>query len=68
MSNNRFSRLYELKSNLYAEGMPIVIKAGALLKDTETNNAIVQLKFKNVSGKIIECIKINLNLFDAADR
>ena len=31
--SERYSRLFKLQENLYAEGAPVVIAAGTLLKD-----------------------------------
>ena len=36
----RYSRLFSLKENLYSEGSPVVIAAGALLKDNQTGKEL----------------------------
>ena len=41
----RFEKLFELPNNLYSSGSPVIVVAGALLKDTETGRIIVQLKY-----------------------
>lgn len=46
--NGRFEKLYSLPSQLYAPSSPVIITAGALLKDTQTGKVLAQLKFKNM--------------------
>lgn len=66
--SERFTKLYELQKNLYSEGSPIVVSAGALLKDTQTNNIIVQLKFHSVSATAIKALKVGVAAFDIAGK
>lgn len=66
--SERFTKLYELQKNLYSEGSPIVVSAGALLKDTQTNSIIVQLKFHSVSAKVIKALKVGIAAFDIAGK
>ena len=54
--SERFSRIFSLAENLYSEGSPIIIKAGALLKDNETNMLIAQLKMQSISDKMIKLV------------
>jgi len=61
---NRFDRLFQLPPNQYIEGSPVVLAAGALLKDNETGSIIAQLKFQSVSEKRIKAIKVSLSSFD----
>lgn len=63
----RFSQLYKLQDNLYISGAPIIISAGSLLMDTETDNVIAQLKFHSISNKIIKAIKISLSAYDISE-
>ena len=56
----RFSRVFSLLENLYQEGSPILIAAGALLKDNQTGNILAQLKFRNICDKTIKGIKVNV--------
>lgn len=62
--SERYSRLFSLSENLYATGSPVVIAAGALLKDNQTGKAIAQLKLRNISSKAIKAVKILLSPFD----
>ena len=56
--SERFERLFALPENNYTAGSPVIISAGVLLKDKETNKIIAQLKFKNISPKIIKAVKV----------
>ena len=61
---SRFERLYELPNNLFSLHSPIIITAGALLKDNQSGSILAQLKFCNVSEKSIIALKVSLNAFD----
>lgn len=64
--SERYSRLFTLPENLYAQGSPVVIAAGALLKDNQTGKVIAQLKLRSISSKSIRAVKVKLDLFDTA--
>lgn len=66
--SERFTKLYELQKNLYSEGSPVIVSAGSLLKDTQTNNIIVQLKFHSVSVVSIKALKVGIAAFDIAGK
>ena len=61
----RYESLFRLPSRLYIEGAPLLIAEGALLKDTITNNVVVQIKFKSISNKIIKALKSKIKAWDA---
>jgi len=63
--SERYSKLFSLPSDLYTEGSPVVITAGALLKDNNTGAVLAQLKIKNVSEKIIKLAHVRLYPFDS---
>lgn len=63
----RFAQLYKLPGNLYVAGAPIIIAAGTLLLDTETENIVAQLKFHSVSDKQIKAIKVSLAAYDISE-
>lgn len=50
--SERYSRLFLLPQNLYAEGSPVLICAGALLKDNLTGKVLAQLKLQNLDAPI----------------
>lgn len=64
--SERYTKLFSLGKNLYAHGSPVIVSAGALLKDTKTQEIIAQLKFYSVSNQQIKAIKVKLILFDTA--
>ena len=66
--SERYSRIFSLTENLYTEGSPVIIKAGALLKDNETSWLIAQLKIQNISDKAIKLVKIELSTLDSMGR
>lgn len=62
--STRYTRLFSLPQDLYAEGMPVIIAAGALLKDEQTGNVLAQLKFKSISTKGIKALKVCISPLD----
>ena len=64
--SDRFQRLFVLPSNLYAPNSPIIVEAGALLKDTQTDSLVIQLKFHSVSGLPIKALKVSVITHDVA--
>lgn len=63
---DRYTRLYTLpQSDLYLQGSPVILSAGALLKDTQTGSVLAQLKFQNISSKVVRAMKISLRAFDS---
>ena len=55
--SERFEKLYALQNDLYSDGAPIIVSAGALLKDTETGRIIVQMKYHSLSATPDYCAK-----------
>lgn len=66
--SERYSHLFTLPENLYSEGSPMVITAGALLKDNQTGRILAQLKFRSLSDKVIKAVKVKLELSDTAGK
>lgn len=65
---DRFERLFELPKNLYTQGSPVIISAGALLKDTQSGNVIAQIKFQSVAEKTIRALKLSLSAYDVSGK
>ena len=63
---DRFERLFELPHNLYSYGSPVIVSAGALLKDTQTGSVVVQLKYQSVSAVPIKALRIDIVAYDVA--
>ena len=66
--SERYSKIFSLSPNLYTIGSPIVVKAGALLKDNENNLLIAQLKLQNISDKAIKLVKVEIHCNDSIGR
>lgn len=58
--SERYSKVFSLPENLYAEGAPVVIAAGALLKDNQTGRVVAQLKLRNISPKTIKAATVSI--------
>lgn len=56
--SERYARLFALPENLYQPGSPVMILAGALLKDNQTGGILALMKFKNVGTKPIRGLKV----------
>ena len=66
--SERYSKLFSLPGNLYAEGAPVILAAGNLLKDNETGKILAQLKLKSISPKTIKAVKVRLFPLDTAGK
>ena len=66
--SERFSKLSSLPENLYATGSPVIISAGNLLKDNQTNKVLAQLKIKNITDKTIKATAVLIHLQDTAGK
>ncbi len=64
--SERYTKLFALTENLYTEGAPVVIAAGSLLKDNQTGKILAQIKYKNISSKIIKAVKVAVRAFDVS--
>lgn len=56
----RFTKLFTAQGDLYAEGSPVILKAGALLLDNINTKALAQLKFQSISSKKIVSLTVTL--------
>lgn len=64
----RYSKLFSLESNLYSANVPVMICAGVLSKDNQTDKVFVQLRMQNVDSKYreITALKVSINSYDPA--
>lgn len=60
----RYTRLFALTENLYQTASPVMIVAGALLKDTQTGRVLAQLKLQSLSDKPIKAAKVDITPLD----
>ncbi len=61
----RLKKLFSLPNPLYSIGCPLIVAAGNLLMDSDTNRLIVQLKLKNISAKTVSAAKVLITAFEA---
>ncbi len=62
----RYTRLFTLPQDLYTAGSPLVIAAGALLKDTQTGRVLAQLKLRSISDQTIRAVKLRVIGYDVS--
>lgn len=62
----RYTSLYRLPENQYTAGSPVLLEAGALLKDSRTGAVLVQLKIRSVSAKLIRAVMVAVDAFDVS--
>lgn len=62
--SNRFRELYRLIPNIYLDGSPVIIEAGALQLDTTSGQVLVQLKIRNLFNKPIIACKVSIRAFE----
>lgn len=56
----RYTRVYTQQGQFYCPGAPVIIEAGALLKDNQTGKIIAQLKFKNISPNRLRALTVRI--------
>lgn len=64
----RYTRLFSLPENLYSTGAPVIIAAGALLKDNQTGKVLAQLKLRNIAGKTIKAATVFVEPLDTVGK
>ena len=64
--SERYSRVFTLPPDQYAEGSSVVISAGALLKDNQTGSILAQLKMINTSSKKVKAVSVKVDCYDTA--
>ncbi len=62
--SERYKKLFSSPENLYAESSPVIISAGALLKDNQSGNVLAQLKFQNITPKKIKALTVGIQPMD----
>ena len=62
--SERYIRLFSLPGSLYAPKAPLLIMAGALLKDNVTGQVLAQVKYKNLQIKPIKALTVSLQALD----
>ena len=57
---DRYVSLWKSPLNLYCDNCPVLIAAGALLKDSQTGGILAQLKLKNLTDNAIKAVKVKI--------
>lgn len=67
--SERYTKLFSLPENLYEKDCPVMICAGALSKDNQTDKVFVQLRFQNIDSRYraIVAIKVAIQAFGIAN-
>lgn len=60
----RYTSLFRLPGSLYTVGSPLIVSAGALLRDDQIGRVLAQIKFKSLSSQKIVAVKVALRAFD----
>lgn len=66
--SERYARLSSLPENLYSVGSPVIIAAGALLKDNQTGKVLAQLKIRNIQNKTIKAATVTITPLDTVNQ
>lgn len=66
--SERYTKLFSLHDALYLESAPVVIQAGALLRDNVTQKVLAQLKLQNISPIGIKAVTVQIVPQDTAGR
>lgn len=61
----RYRNIFSLVPNQYCPGAPVIIAAGALLADSQSNHMIAQLKLRNISDRTILAAKVLVTPMDS---
>jgi tetratricopeptide (TPR) repeat protein len=64
----RYQRLYALPQELYCEGSPLIVEAGALLWDRQLGRILAQLKLRNLGEKALRGARVEVQPLDLAER
>lgn len=66
--SERYTHLYSLPKNCYVPNAPVLVEAGALLKDNKCGKVIGQLKILNLQDKPIKAAKVAFLPFDTTGK
>lgn len=62
--SERYKKLYHLEHRLYASGAPVIVAAGALLRDAYSGGLLCQLKFRNIQPLPIKALRVLVQMLD----
>ncbi len=64
----RYVKVYTLDGMMYTAGSPVILSAGALLKDTLTGGISALLKWQNIGDRRVKAITVAVELYDVAGK
>lgn len=64
--SDRFTKIFDLPSNLYCESAPVIIRAGALHIDNLSGKVAAQLKMQSISPKAIKTVTVSIFPIDGS--
>ena len=62
--SERYTRVFLLGENQYQTGSPLLIAAGALLKDNQSGNVLAQIKYINIASLPIKAFQVEIQPLD----
>lgn len=62
--SDRYTLLYSMDSALYAPGVPVLIAAGSLLRDSFSSHLLAQLKYVNLGAEPIAAVTVRITMLD----
>lgn len=62
--SERYTRLCKLPENLHLDGAPVLIAAGALLKDNRDDRVLAQLKLRNLRSSPLVACRVTVKAYD----
>ena len=63
--SEKYEGVFVTNGNFYAVNSPVIFTEGTLFKNTKTKQIVAQLKFRNISKKIIKAVKIEIVAIDS---
>ena len=65
MEATKYTTLFKLAGPYHLGSCPVLVEAGALLKNEKTNRLMVQLKMKNIGEEEITACRVWLKIYDS---
>lgn len=65
LMSEKYELVFETSESVYTANSPVIFLSGALFKHVKTNEIVTQLKFQNISKKIIKAVKIEIVAIDS---
>ncbi|MDR0854118.1 MAG: hypothetical protein LBN34_07100 [Clostridiales Family XIII bacterium] len=66
MAQERYQRVGEITAPIYSQDCSVLIMATSILLDTQTGNAMAQIKYKSLSENVVKAIFVDVQCFDVS--